>query len=175
MLKNHKITDRWVGGGCGFIQICQQSGDINQRRYLQLRKDYVKRLNKLFLHSFVTFDPLVSPLVNHLKRMGIETVASCQGNEDRASYIYFTGGMESVKYIHSLIVSFHRKTNGGWWWENAIIAYEGEREKSMWLLQFYDTLAMMYFTHIVFDESFKPTTFLDMAEYDYKKDYTTIK
>lgn len=161
-------TIKFVGGGCGFIQICDQILDEKKEEYITKREEIQKELDKKYPHNSLPHegkypkdnylsDPLVLPLIKGLNNLNITTIASCQGRLGDCPYVIFRGSVEDVKLVNFLILRFHRNINEGWFWNNGIISYLRPTNSSgycEWVLQFYDTITLMRFTQIIFNHNF---------------------
>lgn len=105
------------------------------------------------------YDPFATHAVKYFQNSGVETYVSCQGHPFHNPYICF--------YIHSLIrldivgelidYDYSHQIN------RPIIAYEGGFTPAAFIINFFDTLSLMYFNNLI------GVSYSDQIEYAKKR------
>lgn len=150
------MKDFWAGDGSGLGQFCRRTKDKRAKARRSVLREYADRLFLPgdtpwwpFIHNIIDdMDPLVMPLVSWLRKInGLTTISSCQGHAEGAPYVHFRcdqpAFMELIKKIgawrHDERLNHH-------YWDVPVVTHQGVMESQpTWMLQFYDTLALMNF------------------------------
>lgn len=156
------MKDFWPGDGCGFGQFVRHRKDKRARARRRLLREFADREvlpgdAKVwpFVHNCVKvegieqpLDPLAVPLVATLRMIqGVTTVSCCQGHADGAAYASFLAEMPAAMEVMRVIgVYEYDQRNSLFYWDAPVMTLEGQHDgRPLWLVQFYDTLALMRF------------------------------
>lgn len=150
------MKDFWAGDGSGLGQFCRRTKDKRARARRRILREYADKGDLPgdtpwwpFVHNLIgEMDPLVIPLVSWLGSVnGVTTIASCQGHADGAPYVHFRCDQPAFMEVAKRLGAWrHDQLHELHYWDTPVVTHQGVLESQpTWLIQFYDTLALMNF------------------------------
>jgi len=157
---------KWTGFSCNsnnFVEVPVElyTDKTTNLNYLVERRKFLQECERKYplIHLWgdsdgSNCDPLIDNMNKYLNTFkGIQTVYSCQGGYNQSPYVGFYADAEDMISLQNQLQDI---TRGDHFWNNFIITYHCRRdissdwknksgiEKDIWMIQFYDTLSVMW-------------------------------